>query len=153
NAQRVLRYDPTDPNNLDGNNDGVACTDWTYSTYPNDRDTTAVTRVTPTTTATQTSVPTLTPTPTRTPLPTNTPTQTSTPTPTVYTPPAHRAGGASQGSVDSTPQARARGVLRAAPPAPNRLDTTPRDGLAWGAPEAAADGVPSGMMPPPFDGV
>lgn len=41
NAQRVLRYDPSDPNRLDtedGVKDGIACTTFNYSAYPNDRD-------------------------------------------------------------------------------------------------------------------
>ena len=33
------------------------------------------------------------------------------------------------------------------------LDTNPRDGLACGGMEAAADGVTSGIMPPPLDEV
>jgi hypothetical protein len=47
NAQRVLRYDPSDPNRLDredGSQDGVACSSYTYASYPNDRDTIRVTR-------------------------------------------------------------------------------------------------------------
>jgi len=55
NAQRVLRYDPSDPNNLDfedGVVDGVACMTWYYPLYPSDRDVTPVPRVTPTRTPT-----------------------------------------------------------------------------------------------------
>jgi hypothetical protein len=47
NAQRVLRYDPSDPNRLDsedGSPDGVAYSSYTYASYPNDRDTIRVTR-------------------------------------------------------------------------------------------------------------
>ena len=68
NAQRVLRYEPSDPNNLDvedGTVDGVACSTWRYYQYPTDRDTTPVARITPTATptATTTRAPTRTPTP------------------------------------------------------------------------------------------
>lgn len=70
NAQRVLRYDPSDPNNLDtedGVADGIACLSWSYPLYPSDRDVSRVAKATQT--PTQTVIPTTTVTlaPTRTP--------------------------------------------------------------------------------------
>ena len=149
NAQRVLRYDPSDPNNLDvedGHVDGVACSTWVYSQYPADRDVTPVARGTQT--PTQTAVTTTTPTHT----PTHLPTQTPTPTSGAFNPINYLNQGDRYGCASFASQANAQAVLRADPTDPNRLDTTPRDGLACGGVEAQADGVPSGIMPAPFDG-
>lgn len=65
-AQSVLRYDPSDPNRLDaedGREDGIACTTYNYSSYPNDDDYNQVLRIYGT--PTPTVVPTATPTNTR----------------------------------------------------------------------------------------
>jgi hypothetical protein len=56
-AQSVLRYDPSDPNRLDaedGVEDGIACTTFVYSQYPNDDDYNQVQRIYPTPTHTPT---------------------------------------------------------------------------------------------------
>jgi hypothetical protein len=148
NAQRVLRYDPTDPNNLDaedGSIDGIACLNWSYSFYPNDRDTTPVARVTQTATMVATS------TPTPVVAPTQTPTPTLTPTPVPFNPANYVTQGDHYGCGDFASHAQAQAVLRYDPTDPNRLDTNPRDGMACGGIEAQADGVPAGMMPPPLD--
>jgi hypothetical protein len=129
NAQRVLRYDPSDPNQLDtedGSLDGVACSTYTYVSYPYDRDMMPVTR--PTATATRT------------------------PTAAAFNPNDYIHQGDHYGCGDFASQAQAQAVLRAAPSDPNRLDANPRDGLACGGQEAAQDGVAGGMMPAPFDG-
>ncbi len=148
NAQRVLRYDPSDPNKLDvepdGVTDGVACLTWVYSQYPSDRD------VVPVAPVTQTPMPTATTATT----PTRTPTQTPTLTPTsaAFNPVSYLNQGDRYGCRDFASHANAQAVLRADPTDPNRLDPN-RDGLACGGVEAAADGVPGGFMPEPFDGV
>jgi hypothetical protein len=124
NAQRVLRYDPSDPNRLDtedGFADGVVCTTFTYFSYPNDRDTTPVAVTS------------------------------ATPTPAAFDPAAYLGQGDRYGCLDFASQANAQAVLRADSTDPNRLDTNPRDGLACGGVEAAQDGVPGGFMPPPHD--
>lgn len=122
-AQRVLRYDPSDPNRLDSEDgfvDGIACTTFTYSAYPNDRDFTIVTG-------------------------------TSTTPGGTFDPNRYLGQGDRYGCLDFASHANAQAVLRADPSDPNRLDTNPRDGLACGGPEAAQDGVAGGFMPPPFD--
>jgi hypothetical protein len=150
NAQRVLRYDPSDPNNLDvedGAADGIACFSWAYPIYPNDRDVSPVARTTQT--PTQTVIPTT----TVTQAPTQTPTQTLTPTMVPFSPQNYLGQGDRYGCRDFASHAQAQAVLRADPTDPNRLDTNPRDGTACGGMEAAADGVPGGFMPAPFDSV
>lgn len=121
-AQEVLRYDPTDPNRLDaedGSQDGVACRNYTYWQYPNDRDETPVPRQ-----ASQAP--------------------TSPPTATLgASDPNDRYN-----CIDFPSQAAAQAVLRADPSDPNKLDiSSPSnqnapDGIAcntmWDAPEWAA---------------
>jgi hypothetical protein len=150
NAQRVLRYDPSDPNRLDsedGVSDGIACTTYPYSQYPDDRDFGVVAVVSPTATATAlpAEIPTATPTLTAPP--------TSTPSSAAFDPVSYLGQGDRYGCLDFTSQANAQAVLRADPSDPNRLDTNPRDGLACGGIEATQDGVGGGFMPPPFDTV
>ncbi|MCC7368581.1 MAG: hypothetical protein IT306_09170 [Chloroflexi bacterium] len=147
-AQSVLRYDPSDPNRLDaedGVEDGIACTTYNYSSYPNDRDFNPVTRTY------GTSIPTLTPAPT------------ITPTLKAFVASDYLGQGDRYGCNDFSIQppdapapvryqAHAQAVLRADPSDPNQLDTG-YDGKACGGIEAANDDVPSGMMLGPFDTV
>jgi hypothetical protein len=133
NAQRVLRYAPSDPNRLDSEDgsspDGVACSTYNYASYPYDRDTTPVT------------------------LSSATPvTPTRTPTAAPFDPKSYLGQGDHYGCRDFVSHAQAQAVLRADPSDPNRLDANPRDGLACGGQEAAEDGVAGGLMPAPFDG-
>jgi hypothetical protein len=136
-AQSVLRYDPSDPNRLDaedGNEDGVACRNTTYSTYPNDRDESAVQRTTATMTPTV--------------IPTNTPG-----TPRAFTPTDYLGQGDKYNCIDFASQKDAQSVLKKGIELgqgdPNLLDTHsprgeafPPDGIAcntaWEAPEWAS---------------
>jgi len=144
NAQSVLRYDASDPNRLDaedGVEDGIACTTFNYSNYPNDDDYNVVSRVYATATATLV------------------PTATITPTPKPFAAvdfvvyvngvpqDAYSCGFFAQAGRG---QYQAQAVLRADPRDPNKLDSN-RDGYACGGVEAAADGVAGGFMPGPFD--
>jgi hypothetical protein len=75
-AQRTLRLNTTDPSQLDiedGVRDGIACTTYLYSSYPNDRDFGSVAIGIPPPTATAIDL--STPTPNVTPTPVSTPTR------------------------------------------------------------------------------
>jgi len=113
NAQAVLRQDPSDPNRLDaedGTEDGIACTNTSYGSYPDDDDYNIVNRVYST----------------ATPL---APTATATLRPFTATdylmPDPNRPGKyADAYSCDYfSSQAQAQAILRADPNDPNRLDT------------------------------
>jgi len=171
-AQSVLRADPSDPNHLDEDNDGVACESQNYSSYPNDRDETAVFRTfgtsTPTPIGNATPTPfgnvTSTPTPFGTTTPTPFPTSAGTPTAT----PTFNArafvvpGQDKYNCVDFQSQADAQAVLRVDASDPNRLDTSDPtkgqgvpDGIAcdvsFEAPEWAATQTAQGPWPFPYD--
>jgi hypothetical protein len=122
-AQRVLRANASDPNNLDSEDgmvDGIACTTYHGWQYPNDGDYTPVQR----STATQT---------------------------TGFNAGAYLGQGNRYGCQDFASQANAQAVLRADPSDPNQLDTNQRNGIACESSEAAQDGVSGGNMQPPYD--
>ena len=123
-AQRVLRANASDPNNLDsedGVQDGMACSTYSYSQYRNDRDFGVVQRTSPTQTSGGFNVG------------------------------AYLNQGDAFSCRNFASQANAQGVLRADPNDPNRLDTNPRNGVACEQTEASQDGVPEGVMPQPYD--
>lgn len=133
-AQSVLRYDPSDPNRLDaedGVEDGIACSTYNYSFYPNDRDFTVVNRT----------------------YGTATPAATATVKPFAASDYLNQGDryGCNDFAVNGRSQANAQAVLRADPNDPNKLDSFV-DGVACGGVEAANDGVNSGAMPGPYDG-
>jgi hypothetical protein len=123
-AQRVLRANPADPNNLDiedGVQDGIACATYQGWQYRGDTDYNPVQR-------------------------TN-----ATATPGGFNPYAYLNQGNAWGCRDFSSQANAQAVLRADPSDPNQLDTNPRNGIACETNEASQDGVPNGAMPQPYD--
>jgi hypothetical protein len=124
-AQRVLRANPSDPNNLDvedGVTDGIACTTYHNWQYPNDGDYNPVQR-----------------------------NGAATPTPGSYNVSPYLGQGDRYGCRDFSSQALAQAVLRADPSDPNRLDENPRNGVACEYSEALQDGVVNGAMPQPYD--
>jgi len=123
-AQRVLRANPSDPNNLDSEDgvmDGIACTTYHNWQYSNDGDYTPVSRAN------------------------------VTPTPGSYNVSPYLGQGNRYGCRDFSSQALAQAVLRADPSDPNQIDTNPRNGLACEYNEALSDGVSNGSMPSPYD--
>jgi hypothetical protein len=128
-AQRVLRANPSDPNNLDSEDgviDGIACTTYHNFQYSNDNDYNIVQRTTPTPTPNFFN-PTLTPTPisntaTSTLTPTPSPAGTATPQATVN-PHYYNGQGDKYSCIDFLSQAEAQAVLRDDPNDPNKLDT------------------------------
>lgn len=140
NAQRVLRYDPSDPNRLDaedGVEDGIACSTYFYASYPNDRDFNSVARIRGT----------------ATPPPTATPSSTS------FDPNDYIGQGDRYNCVDFQSQAQAQAVLRADPNDPNRLDTSsPQsasvpDGIACSSSFEAPEWAQGFYYPEPHDRV
>ncbi|HZO25613.1 MAG TPA: hypothetical protein VFH48_06415 [Chloroflexota bacterium] len=122
-AQAVLRADPTDPNNLDTDFDGIACEDYGAYPYPNEDDTSQVTRIVGA--------------PTNTPMPVSTPTR------------AQRVPGeACSGFTGESAQQ----FLLNNPTDPLRMDES-RDGIACGGVDGAGFMNPplrsSPPLPPP----
>jgi hypothetical protein len=158
-AQRTLRLNAADPSQLDiedGVGDGIACTTYPYSSYPNDRDFGSVAIGIP--------PPTLTPTPFV--FPTFAPTSgldfpTVTPTPAVVFPDDYVKQGDRYNCVDFVSQAQAQQVLRygfqIGVGDPNKLDThnpstgPQPDGIACNTGAEAPEWSQSFFWPPPLD--
>jgi hypothetical protein len=144
-AQSVLRYYPPDPNRLDaedGVEDGIACTRFTYWSYPDDDDYGIVQRTSLTATPAV-------------------PTATLVPTATATVHPTRTMDFLNQGDrygcIDFTSQAQAQAVLRADHTDPNKLDISgpanpnAPDGIAC---NTAIDAPEWGQMfyfPEPYD--
>ena len=140
-AQSVLRANPSDPNHLDDDNDGVACESYGSYPYRDDRDESTVPRTFAT--------------------PTATPTATIQVTPTATTGPFDVRNYLGQGDrfncTDFASQANAQAVLRADPSDPNKLDVsnpqspTRPDGIACNTQWDAPDWSRAFYFPSPYD--
>ena len=145
-AQSVLRADTSDPNQLDADNDGVACEEFEGSyPYPNDKDENAVFRTVATA---NTSI--------YSDAYSNFDPDVTTPTPTPG-PQSFIGQGDKYNCIDFASQAFAQAVLRADPSDPNQLDAgSPQwsnipDGIACDSSYEAPEWAAGFFYPPPLD--